>query len=145
MSKPCITCHQSVLCTSLGADSFDHIYTYTYMYIYIQILTYMFIYIYKYIYTYIYIHIYIYIYIHIYIHIYIYVYTYVYVYVLMMCKMFVDSKKPYAPCHASYINLGPLLHPLRGIDYVFQFLDFSCCCGYCGCESFWFVYSTLLE
>ena len=36
-------------------------------------------------------------------------------------------KRPDTPCHDRYLNLGPLLHPLNGIECV-SVGDFSCYC-----------------
>jgi len=38
--------------------------------------------------------------------------------------MFINNKRPNAPSHYRYLNLGPRLHPLYGIGGV-QFGDYS--------------------
>ena len=52
------------------------------------------------------------------------------------------TKRPKAPSHYRYLNLGPGLHPLYGI-YGVQFCDYSCSCVYCDFEFLKFVFSTL--
>jgi len=52
------------------------------------------------------------------------------------------TKRPKAPIHYRYLNLGPRLHSLYGIGSV-QFCDYSCSCVYCDFEFLKFVLSTL--